>query len=218
MRAKAACPDCGRLITKRASHCVKCSKRYLDREQRYPHTDPATRFWSKVDKSAGPEGCWTWMGGISPSGYGKFWLDANGIKNIGAHRYSYVLHLGPIPDDLYVCHKCDKRSCVNPTHLFLGTSSDNMQDASIKGRLFTGDQHWTHSHPEWVSHAPKHWNRLAERQGENNPQAKLTAEQVREMRSAFVLGIPAPKLAKKYGICRSTVHRIVKRIAWKHIT
>lgn len=86
------------------------------------------RFWSKVDKT---DGCWVWIASKLPTGYGQFW---SGERNMRAHRFSYILHYGNIPNGMLVCHKCDNPSCVRPDHLFLGTSLDNAIDKVSKGR------------------------------------------------------------------------------------
>lgn len=87
------------------------------------------RFLSKVNKS-GPKGCWIWTGCLSV-GYGLFYNKGQWK----AHRVSWELHKGKIPHGLWVLHKCDNPPCVNPDHLFLGTQSENMKDAYLKGRL-----------------------------------------------------------------------------------
>lgn len=78
-------------------------------------------------------GCWLWTGAVIPvSGYGQMRYGKGTPKK--AHRVSYEIFVGPIPDGLYVCHRCDTPLCVNPDHLFLGTAKDNAQDAMRKGR------------------------------------------------------------------------------------
>jgi hypothetical protein len=86
------------------------------------------RFFQKVDKT---ESCWLWKGALSSRGYGSFSVDGK-IKS--AHRYSYEMNKGKIPEGMHVCHSCDVRNCVNPEHLWVGTHSDNMKDMVSKDR------------------------------------------------------------------------------------
>jgi hypothetical protein len=82
-------------------------------------------------------GCWLWLGVINRKGYGVIQLKVKSKPkrpSVLAHRYSYAMNKGAIPDGLFVCHSCDQRSCINPDHLFLGTAKDNQQDMARKGR------------------------------------------------------------------------------------
>lgn len=105
-----------------------------------------TRFWAKVDRSAGPDGCWPWTGSSKPGGYGRIRLTgaARGMRR--ATHLSIEIETGlPFPKGKLACHHCDNPSCVNPAHLFLGSHADNVADKEAKGRgagptRFQGDR------------------------------------------------------------------------------
>lgn len=90
-------------------------------------------------------GCWLWNKALRTDGYGN---TSFGKRDIGAHRASYIAHVGLVPDGLFVCHRCDTPACVNPHHLFLGTAADNNRDRELKGRTARGPRvtHCTHGH------------------------------------------------------------------------
>jgi hypothetical protein len=164
--------------------------------------DVTQRFWSRVDKSGD---CWLWMGTRSRNGHGV--MSIGKYKKVGAHRFVWEIHYGEIPPGLCVCHKCDVPNCMNPSHLFLGTRSENIKDMLRKNRHIKGEQ----------SH-----------------NAKLTEEAVRAIRRDYVprakgmhrgiwknKGITLPgsteDLARKYGVNAMQIERVVKRKTWRHV-
>lgn len=142
-------------------------------------------FWNRVNVGE-PDQCWNWTGRFHYTGYGE--IEVFGTKK--AHRVSWTVTFGEIPDGLFVCHKCDNRKCCNPYHLFLGTNDDNMKDMAKKGR----------------SHRPK---------GEKNHFAKLTSEQVVHIRNLYEEGLTYVQISKMFGVCRSTIGGIITNKVWK---
>lgn len=142
-------------------------------------------------------GCWLWTGGYRV-GYGQFRISRNPSEGSdGAHRAAWRLFRGD-PTGMIVCHKCDNPACVNPDHLFLGTYTDNMRDAARKGRM-----NWK---PGEIRNLPV---------GSKHHQAKVTEQDVKEIRASKELGTV---LAKKYGLSNITISRIRRRIIWRHVS
>ena len=137
-------------------------------------------------------GCWNWTGGGNQYGYGGMNLYH---KKMGAHRFSWTIHRGEIPEGLYVCHHCDNPGCVNPDHLFVGTQADNIRDASDKGRLV---------------------GRQGDVSGENNNNSKLTPNDVLRIRMLLDGGWKQRDLGKLFGVCKSTIGNIATAKSWKH--
>jgi hypothetical protein len=152
------------------------------------------RFWSRVNKE-GPlhphlGRCWVWLASVGTHGYGQLSV---GGRPATVHTYSWKLHRGPTPNELYVLHSCDIKLCVNPSHLFLGTFQDNMDDRDGKGR---------------------------QPFGEKNGQAILTDQIVIELRRRYCPysrtdGCAA--MAKDLGLAGSTVREAIKGIKWRHL-
>jgi hypothetical protein len=117
-----------------------------------------SRFWSKIEIT---ESCWKWTGYKNRHGYGG--INKGNKKMILASRASWMLHNGPIPQGLDVCHHCDNPPCCNPDHLFIGTAQANMRDAASKGRLgrivYYGERSAHHKLNQYqVNYLREHWN------------------------------------------------------------
>lgn len=166
--------------------------------------DPATierRFWRKVDRNgptvphvAGITPCWIWTGNLNSSGYGRF---GSGLAVQLAHRVSWELTHGPIPDGFSVLHRCDNPPCVRPDHLFLGTYSDNGRDMAAKGR--GGGAYF------------------ADRTGTKNHSAKLNDEAVREVRRLLATGHSDAAIGRRFQVSPDTIRRIKRGEIWKHV-
>lgn len=206
-RVPCTCETCGKSYMIEPNQLHRAEHHFCSDACRYAlyRIDPVERFWKYCGSEAGPNACWIWKGTRITQGYGV--LKVKG-KMVRAHRFSYELHYGPIPDGLDVLHSCDTPACCNPAHLRAGTDAENRQDALDRGRVPLGDEHWTHQHPERLFH-PK---------GELSGTAKLTTEQVQCIRHAYEDDhISQSTIAASFGICQQVVSLIVNRKRWGHI-
>ena len=150
------------------------------------------QFWASV-KNATPSECWEWQGSINHAGYGR-WRKTGPLQDEMAHRLSWRIHRGCIPKGLCVCHHCDNPPCVNPDHLWLGTRAMNNRDRAQKGR----------------SHGP-----LIMLRGEKSPNAKLTAEDVKVIRSMHKPNeFGYLRLGRIFGVSKAAIHQIITRNTW----
>ena len=146
------------------------------------------RFTAKYEVDA-KTGCWNWKGSIAGKGYGAIRAPKTRLA-IYAHRLSYMYYKGEIPDGMQVCHKCDNPGCVNPDHLFIGSSSDNHLDMKSKDRHLYG---------------------------ERNKQHKLTEAEAESVFDMSDSGMSTYQIAAKLEICQMTAWRILNGHRWQHI-
>lgn len=172
-------------------YCDKHYRRILKRgdvndygSRKVAEGDAIERFHQKYEINESD--CWIWTGGTRPNSkgvpYPRHWTDD--LKSIGAHRFSFELVHGAIPQGMYVCHKCDTPLCVNPDHLFLGSHQDNMRDMVVKQRSFVG------------------------RGEDKKGRAKLTNQQADQIRN---MSMSHSKIAAMFGVSVSTIVRIKRK-------
>lgn len=143
-------------------------------------------FLSRIQKTSE---CWNWTGGCFVDGYGRF---VHNHKVYKAHRFSYEIYFGAIPDGFMVCHRCDNKPCVRPSHLFLGVAKDNSVDAMLKDRVAYGESHG---------------------------RAKLTADDARSIVREYRDGRASQNaLSRRFGVAPNAIWCIVHGLHWRRAT
>lgn len=184
---KGVCVDCGGPTSlRRVPRCRACFRSNV-------RAKALAEFWNRTDRSGE---CWVWTGDKLPTGYGVVRWKGLPHRHTRVHRIAWELARGPIPDGLWVLHRCDNPPCIRPDHLFLGTNADNMADMAAKGR-------WR---PPAVPLL-----------GERHPRSRLTDEAVRQIRARRRAGEPLAVIARDFGIAQTTVSGIALGHAWRHV-
>lgn len=166
------------------SACSKCHQGLWNSDKGYREETLEDKFWMRVEKS---DGCWLWAGWIMRNGYGNLRYK-KGAYGVQAHRLSWAIHFGDIPDGLCVLHKCDVRACVRPDHLFLGTRGDNNKDCVRKGRNQRGEKHGN---------------------------AILNWEKVNAMRRLYASGqYTLLEMGDMFGVTKGNAHCVIARKTW----
>lgn len=142
-------------------------------------------------------GCWLWEGSVNPKGYGNVHIGGKKGTVCLTHRLMWQITKGPIPTGMLVCHKCDVPSCINPDHLFIGTSQDNTDDMVRKGRHSHGDR-----------------SRAVAPRGEGHYLAKLSDEKVRAIRADSRV---QRVIADEYGLSQTLISQVKLRKIWTHV-
>lgn len=155
--------------------------------------DVPKRFWASVDTTTFGE-CWIWTGQRRRDGYGVFVV---GGRKYGAHRYSLMLTGRTLESGEFVCHRCDVKACVRPSHLFVGDALANNRDARDKGRYS--------NRPSFPS------------PGERNGSAKITTNDVHCIRALYAKGCLQKEIAEMFGLGQSHISRIIRGESWKHL-
>ena len=161
------------------------------------------RFWSKVDRSAGPDGCWLWTRPAKNTGYGQFWAGGRGVA---PHRFALELALGrPVTAGAFVLHSCDNRLCCNPAHLREGTPAENTRDAMARDRLSRGEHHYSRRERH---RCPR---------GERNGSARITEQDARSILALVAAGHRQVDVARRFNIGQPHVSSIVRGVCWAHL-
>lgn len=168
---------------------------------------PRKHISDPIPHTVDANGCWIARGYVLNSGYVQLGRDGRYWR---AHRLAWTQVHGAIPAGMNVCHRCDVRACVNPDHLFLGTTADNVADKYAKQRGANRYKRGLGRKPPYVHRGPA--------RGAVNSQTKLTEQAVRDIRALYAAGgISQQAIADRFGIHQTIVSDIVRREIWKHV-
>lgn len=150
-----------------------------------------TQFYLCTRSKQKPSGCVEWVGGISPSGYGRIsYVYSDVYKVSRAHMLSWVFYNGDYDRNLHICHKCNNRKCVNLDHLYLGTQKDNMDDMKRSGNALNG---------------------------EKNHKSVLTLKEVQLFKPLLASGLSTTTVGRMFGYSKHTMHNLKVGRSWGYV-
>lgn len=152
-----------------------------------PRVPMVARFWAMVSEQGD---CWIWGGALDRDGYGRIGLPGGHSKYIRSHRFSWLIHYGPIPTQMCVLHRCDNPSCVRPDHLWLGTTADNQTDMMAKRRSTHGDR---------------------------SARARLNKAQVLSVLEMLADDVPGATIARHFAVSASAISAIKRCRTWRYV-
>lgn len=201
--------------------CPACGQTFVTGSSIKIHCSPECRVREAATSFAEQDSCWEWPASRNPvSGYGQLsaWKDGRRIM-LSAHRIAYEAFVGPIPNGMQVCHSCDNTGCFNPSHLFVGTQRDNVDDMWQKGRATQRlpHLHWTKKYPERIKRGDDHPLRDDSSclpRGTSHHNAKITEDDVREIRKSTET---LDALSRRYGLSQSSLSSIRRGKTWRHV-
>lgn len=173
-------------------------------------------IWKYVSNYGDHSKCWEWQRHLNAHNYGTIKIKG---KQWLAHRAAYLIVHGSITDGMFICHHCDNPKCCNPDHLFEGTAKDNSQDASKKGRLSSGDKHYSKTHPEEFKMAKARGARNGQcthpelcPKGERHGRARIKDDDIPKIFAMYSTGLTQIKIAEIFKVSNQQISNIIRGV------